>query len=87
MTFRALKREHPGRVCICRPHLRDASSNQVVSWICLQTFDRIDTARKALEQFELDGAADAVLISTTNTITVEGDMAAKYFRVLLGTEQ
>lgn len=84
MTFKVLKREHPGRVCICRPHLRDAASGRVVSWICLRTFDRIDTARAFLEHLELD---DAVLISTTNRITIEGDMAARYSMVYLGMEQ
>lgn len=84
MTFKVLKREHPGRVCICRPHLRDAASGRVVSWICLRTFDRIDTARTFLEHLELD---DAVLISTTNRITIEGDMAARYSMVYLGMEQ
>ena len=42
MTFQTLKREHPGKICICRPHLRDAGSGKVVSWICLRTFDRVD---------------------------------------------
>ena len=87
MTLKAMKREHPGRVCICRPHLRDAGSGRVVSWICLQTCDRVDTAREALKSFEQDGVTDAVLISTTNQISIEGDMAARYSRVFLGMEQ
>lgn len=87
MTLKAMKREHPGRVCICRPHLRDAGNGRVVSWICLQTFDRVDTAREALKSFEQDGVTDAVLISTTNQISIEGDMAARYSRVFLGMEQ
>ena len=47
MTFQTLKREHPGKICICRPHLRDAGSGKVVSWICLRTFDRADEATEA----------------------------------------
>jgi len=87
MTFQALKREHPGRVCVCRPHIRDAVSGRVVSWICLQTFARVDAAEAALKRFEQDGVTDAVLISTTGQIPIEGDLAARYSRVLLGKEQ
>ena len=87
MTFQALKREHPGRVCICRPHFRDASSGRVVSWICLRTFDCVDSARAALERFERDGVTDAVLISTTKQIAIEGELAARYSRVFLGVER
>jgi len=87
MTFQALKREHPGRVCVCRPHVRDAGSGQVTSWICLQTFPRIEAAEAALKRFEQDGVTDAVLISTTNQIPIEGELAARYSRVFLGTEQ
>lgn len=87
MTFQDLKRRHPGRVCICRPHLRDSGNGQVVSWICLRTFADVDTARETLERFEeRDGVTDAVLISTTNRIPIEGDMAARYSRIFLGME-
>lgn len=86
MTVQDLKREHPGRVCICRPHLRDGSG-RVVSWICLRTAGDVDAARAALERAEQDGATDAVLISTTRRITIEGDLAARYYRVFHGMEQ
>lgn len=71
MTFQALKRAHPGQICVCRPHIRDAANGQVVSWICLQAFDSVDAAEAALKRFEQDGAADAVLISTTSRIPVD----------------
>ncbi len=87
MTFQALKREHPGRVCVCRPHIRDAGSGRVTSWICLQTFAGVDAARAALKRFEEDGVTDAVLISTSDQIPIEGELAARYSRVFLGTEQ
>ncbi len=87
MTFQALKRKHPGRVCVCRPHVRDAGSGQVVSWICLRTFAGVDAAREALTRYEGYGVTDAVLISTTDQIPIEGDLAARYSRVFLGTEQ
>lgn len=87
MTFKALKREHPGRVCVCRPHLRDASNNRVVSWICLRTFDNLDAAKAALKRFKQDGVTDAVLISTTTTISIEEELAVDYFMVFLGMKQ
>ncbi len=88
MTFQDLKRKHPGKVCICRPHLRDAGSGQVVSWICLRTFTAVDAAEVALKRFEEeDGVTDAVLISTSNQIAIEGDLAARYSRVFFGIEQ
>ncbi|MCI9044940.1 MAG: hypothetical protein HFJ96_05990 [Peptococcaceae bacterium] len=87
MTFQTLKREHPGKICICRPHLRDAGSGKVVSWICLRTFDRVDEAKEALKSFEQNGVTDAVFISTNRQISIEGDLAARYYRVYLGSEQ
>lgn len=87
MTLQDLKGRHPGRVCICRPHLRDAENGQVVSWICLQTFAGIDAASAALKDFEQDGVTDAVLISATNRIPIEGELAARCYRVFLGKER
>lgn len=87
MTFQALKREHPGKVCLCRPHLRDAGSGQVTSWICLQTFTGLDAAKAALTRLEQEGATDAVLISTTRRIAIEGELAARYSQIFLGMEQ
>ena len=87
MTIQDLKRAHPGRVCICRPHQRDPSSHQVVSWICLQTFRRIEDAEAALERFEQDGVTEAVILSTNNRIVVEGDLAARFYRIFRGLEQ
>ena len=87
MTFQTLKREHPGKICICCPHLRDAGSGKVVSWICLRTFDRVDEAKEALKSFEQNGVTDAVFISTNRQISIEGDLAARYYRVYLGSEQ
>lgn len=86
MRFQGLRREHPGKVCICRPHLRDLKSHRVVSWICLEAVDTVDDAKAALERFDLDGVTDAVAISTNEAIPIENDLAARYFRVFLGME-
>ncbi len=88
MTIQDLKDRHPGRVCVCRPHLRDDKSGRVVSWICLQTFASVEDAGYALERFEhQSGVEDAVLISTSGLIPIEGELAAKYYRVFRGTDQ
>jgi len=87
MTLQDLRREHPGKVCICRPHLREVKSHRVLSWICLQVVDGIDAARAALKRFDSEGVKDAVPISTNESITSEGDLAARYFRVYWGMEQ
>ncbi len=65
----------------------DAGSGKVVSWICLRTFDRVDEAKEALKSFEQNGVTDAVFISTNKQISIEGDLAARYYRVYLGSEQ
>jgi len=49
--------------------------------------DDVDAARAALKQFGSEGVTDAVPISTNESITIEGDLAARYFRVYLGMEQ
>lgn len=36
ITLQDLNGRHPGWVCICRPHLRDAWNGRVAHWICLQ---------------------------------------------------
>lgn len=87
MTYQDLCREYPGKVCVCRPHLRDLKSRQVVSWICLQAVDTVDAAREAIGRFERDGVTDAVAISASEELVIEGDLAARYFRVFFGMEQ
>ncbi len=87
MMLQDLRREHPGKVCLCRPHLSDAKSHRVLSWICLQAVDGIDAARAVLKRLDSEGVKDAVPISTTEQIVIEGDLAARYFRVYLGMEQ
>ena len=84
VRFQDLRRVHPGKVCICQPHLRDLRSHRVVSWICLQAVDTVDAARAALERLDLDGVTDAVPVSTDEQIVIEGDLAARYFRVFFG---
>lgn len=84
VRFQDLRRGHPGKVCICQPHLRDLKSHRVVSWICLQAVDTVDAARAALERLDLDGVTDAVPVSTDEQIVIEGDLAARYFRVFFG---
>ena len=86
MTYRDLRHEHPGKVCVCRPHLRDTKSCQIVSWICLEAVDGIEAAKGVLERLDRDGVTDAVAISTDDGITIEGALAAKYFRVFYGKE-
>ncbi len=85
--YKALKRDHPGKVCICRPHLRDIKSGRVLSWICLQAVDDVDAARAALQRLDLDGVTGAVAISMNEKIPIVGDLAARYFRAYLGMEQ
>ncbi len=83
MTYQDLWRTHPGKVVVCQPHLRNLSSHQVVSWLCLEV-DTVEDARAALARFEQDGVTDCVLISTDDQIPIEGAEAAKFFRVFLG---
>ena len=86
MTFKDLCREYQEKVCICRPRFRDAGNNHVLAWDCLETVDDVDAARGVLERLELDGVTDAVAISTTKRLVIDGDLAARYFRVYLGME-
>lgn len=86
MTYQDLWREHPGKVLLCRPFLRDVKTRRVVSWICLGVVDSIEAAREAIGRFELDGVADAVAISTSEEMEIVGDLAARYFRVFFGME-
>ena len=84
MTYQDLWRTHPGKVCICRPFLRDVKTRRVLSWHCLETVDTIEAARAALMRLEAGGVTDAVPISTTDNIAFIGGLAARYFRVYLG---
>ena len=84
MTLHDLRHRYPEKICICCPHLRDVKSCRVVSWLCLTAVDDIEAAREALERLDLDGVTDAVAISTAKSITIEGTLAARYFRVYLG---
>lgn len=86
LTIQDLRREYPEKVCICKVHLRDAESHHVVSWICLETVDSVEVARGVLECLALDGVTDAVAITTNKEIAIEGDLAAKFFRISLGLE-
>lgn len=86
MTYQDLRREYPEKICICRPHLRDVKSHRVVSWSCLEAVDSIKAAREEIERFELEGVADAVAISTSEEMEIEGNLAVKYFRVFFGME-
>lgn len=84
MTFQDLRRLHQGKICICRPHLRDVKSHRVVSWTCLEVVDGIEAASRVLERLDRDGVTDAVPISTTEQITIKGTLAARYIRISLG---
>ncbi len=87
MMFQDLRREHPGKVCLCRPHLRDLKSGgRVLSWKCLQVVNTVDEARAALVRFDLDGVTDAVAISTAEEITITESLAARFFRIYFGME-
>ena len=87
MTYRDLWREHPGKVCICRPFLRDLKTRRVLSWHCIETATTIEAAKAALERLDLEGVTDAVPISTTEKMSIDGDLAARYFRVFFGVRQ
>lgn len=84
MTYQDLWRTHPGKVCICRPFLRELKSHRVVSWTCLQAVESIEAARAALDRLTQEGVTDAVPISTTEKMSIHGDLAARYFRVFFG---
>lgn len=87
MTIPDLKREHPGKLCICRPHVRDDTSGQVLSWMYFLAVDCVDAANVALALFDLNGMKDAVAISTTEQITLGKDLTDRYDRVFHGIEQ
>lgn len=70
MRFQDLKREYPGKVCICKKHLHELRSRWVVSWEYLQSVDDVDAAREVLKRFDLDGVTDAVAISTSEEIVI-----------------
>lgn len=84
MTISSLRCQYPGKVCVCRVHLRDLKSRRVVSWVCLEAVDTVDAARGVLERLDREGVTDTVAISTSESITIEGTLAARYFRVYLG---
>ncbi|MBQ3497222.1 MAG: hypothetical protein IJA73_03745 [Oscillospiraceae bacterium] len=86
MTFQDLRREYPASVCICRPFLRDAASFRVFSWTCLAVVDTLDAVRDALARLIADGVVDAVPISTSEELVIDGDLAARYVRVFFGLE-
>ena len=46
--------------------------------------DTLDAVRDALELVGTVGAVDAVPISTSEELVIEGDLAARYVRVLFG---
>lgn len=84
MTLHDLRRKYQEKICICCAHLRDAGSGRVVSWQCLEAADTVDAARGVLERLDREGVTDTVAISTSESITIEGTLAARYFRVYLG---
>ena len=84
MTFQDLRHRYPEKICICRAHWRDVGSGRVVSWQLLETADSVDAARGVLERLDREGVTDTVAISTSESITIEGTLAARYFRVYLG---
>ena len=84
MTLHDLRRKYPDKICICCAHLRDAGSGRVVSWQCLEAVDTVDAAGGVLERLDREGVTDTVAISTSESITIEGTLAARYFRVYLG---
>lgn len=86
MTYQDLWRTHPGKVCICRPFLRELKSYHVVCWTCLQAVESIEATRAALDRLAQEGVTDAVPISTTEKMSINGDLAARYFRLFLGTK-
>lgn len=86
LTFQELKREHPGRICICLPSSR-GDDGRVDSWLYLRAVKSVATAKENLALLELKQVKDAVAISTTGRIAIEGELAEKYSRVFFGTEQ
>lgn len=84
MTFQDLRRQYPGKVCICRPHLRDVKSHRVVSWAFVEATDTVEAARATLERLGRDGVTDTVCVSTSKQITIDEDLAAEYCRVFFG---
>ena len=44
----------------------------------------VEAARAALDRLTQEGVTDAVPISTTEKMSIHGDLAARYFRVFFG---
>lgn len=80
-TIDGMRFMHSGKICVCRPHLRDLKNNRVLTWHILRVVDDIETARAVLAHFDQDGITDAVAISTSDDVVIQGGMAARFFRV------
>lgn len=83
-SLKELRREYQNCICICTPRLRDARNHRAVAWQVEELTDTVDEARRALERLDLNGANDAVPISTSEQIVIERDLAARFFRVFFG---
>lgn len=86
MTIDAMRSMHSGKICVCRPHLRELKSHRVVTWQILQVVDNIETARAVLAHFDQDGITDAVAISPSKEIVIHSGLAARFFRVYYGMQ-
>lgn len=82
-TIDGMRFMHKGKICVCRPDLRD-ERNRVVTWHIVRVVDNVEAARAAIVRLELEGMSDLVAISPSETFDISGDLAAKFFRVYYG---
>ena len=83
MTVQALRFLHPNKICICQPTLW-GDNGRVVDWHCVRVVDDIEAARTVIARLELDNWRDLVAIPTSEEITIEGDLTARFCRVYYG---
>lgn len=87
MNISDLKREYPGKICICCPYGRDSESG-LKSWMFLLAVDCVGAANVALEFFGMypkNGRENAVAISTTEPIAIAAPADREYYETVLSS--
>lgn len=82
MTVAQMKKLYGGQgVAIVCPASKNDRTGFVESWDLLRLVSDIDAVEKAIAYYEQEGFVNVVPISMSEDIEIEGDLAAKYFRV------